>query len=60
MTATPRAADLPAHDYTFRCGCQPGRRIVCSTHCQWQGCTRDRHTDACVAGERIPEDREQD
>jgi len=41
--------------YTFGCGCCPSRRTICSTHCQWQGCTRDRHTDACVAGERIPE-----
>ncbi len=54
MTANPRAADLPdAGGYTFRCGCNPRQRIICTTHCQWQSCTRGDHTEACVRGERV-------
>jgi hypothetical protein len=40
--------------YVWLCGCCPQRRVICSTHCQWQGCVNERHTDACVRGERVP------
>ena len=43
----------------FLCGCDPRNGVICSTHCQWQGCTRTVHTDACIRGERVPETPEQ-
>ncbi len=42
------------------CPCERGRGYICPSHCQRQGCTDDgqRHTDHCIAGERIaPVDR---
>ncbi len=37
------------------CPCDRSRGYICSTHCQWQGCTRDGqlHTDHCLNGDRI-------
>ncbi len=39
----------------FACGCSPQRGVICTTHCQWQGCTDTAHTDRCVRGERLPD-----
>lgn len=41
--------------YVFLCGCSPTAGIICSVHCQWQGClqlARGEHTDSCIKGER--------
>lgn len=42
------------------CGCDPRRGVICSTHCQWQGCAAGgaTHAAACLAGRRVePSDR---
>jgi hypothetical protein len=39
----------------FLCGCDPRAGVICSAHCQWQGCIRGRHTPECIRGERVDE-----